>query len=868
MRSPRVVLMLAGLVLLLTPKPRLTAQVPTFKEAVGHDFGERITQHYQMVRYLERVAETSDRVAIQVQGESWEGREFMLAIVTSPANHARIEEIRANSVRLSDPRTTALQQAESIMVDQPAIAWFGGSIHGFELSGSEGLLKLLEHLTTNNDPATLEVLEKVVVLIDPMLNPDGRDAFAHRNNEDLGRVPSAEWDDWANDFTRWEGTKFRSGHYYFDNNRDWFAQTQPVTRVRVQTWLAWRPQTVTDMHEMGVDDEFFFYPGAPPVTPHVRGFAWSWIARFAAAYAAAFDAAGFEYKTGEAFDYFYPGYTDGFASHLGAVGMLYEQGSTRGLMLKRSDESVRTLAQALTQQYTAAWTAARLAATERGTLLREYYDGLAGTVVEGRSGYRRYLIAPGGDPAHRAELVDILVRTGVEVDILTRPTALSGVRDRTGGQLGEHDFSAGTFVIEADQPEGRLIRALLDPETPVPDDFLAEARARIERGESARFYDISAWSLPLLYNLQGYSSTDGRALPTERLEDLAEPWRMGVTGEAEYAYMIDGGQAASVAALFHLVHRGYRAAMTLKATRIQGVDFPSGTVVVRVGANSPGVHEAVRELAEQYKLRVVSVSSGLGEAGYPSLGSSDVVSITKPDIALLAEDPISGYSFGAAWYTLDQVYQIPVTPLRVASVATGSLDRFETLVVPSASSGALRRTLGSEGVDRIRRWVLEGGTLVVLGDALEFARDSNGLGLLDVRSWYETEDGKDAQQFDVPGAILRAEIDSLFWLAAGYTGSELPVLTQGASIYLEPEGPPAAFSKRTVARYARSDTLLIAGHAWEESLQRLGGSVFVYEQIVDAGRVIAFTEDPNFRGFWRGANRLFLNSVVVGPSAP
>ncbi len=868
MRSPLAVSMLAGLVLVLTPSPRLTAQVPTFKEAVGHDFGERITQHHQMVRYLEQVAETSDRVAIEVQGRSWEGREFMLAIVTSPANHARIEAIKTYSVRLSDPRVTTVQQAESIMTEQPTIAWFGGSIHGFELSGSEGLLKLLEHLTTENDLATLEVLENVVVLIDPMLNPDGRDAFAHRNYEGLGRVPSPEWDDWANDFTRWESTKFRTGHYYFDNNRDWFAQTQPVTRVRVETWTAWRPQMVTDMHEMGVDDEFFFYPGAPPVTPHVRGFVWTWIARFATAYAAAFDAAGLEYKTGETFDYFYPGYTDGFASHLGAVGMLYEQGSTRGLMLKRSDESVRTLGQALTQQYTAAWTAARLAATDRSTLLREYYDGLANTVLEGRSGYRRYLIAPGGDPGHRAELVNILVRSGVEVDILTRPTVLSGVRDRTGRELGEHNFPASTFVIEAAQPEGRLVRALLDPETPVPEDFLAEARARVQRGESARFYDISAWSLPLLFNLQAYSSSDGGALATERLQGSAEPQGMGVTGEGEYAYMIDGGQAASVAVLYHLVHRGYRAAMTLRTTRIQGVEFPSGTVVVRVGANDPGVHEAVRELAEYYKLRVASVSSGLGEAGYPSLGSSDVMSITKPDIALLAEDPISGYSFGAAWYTLDQAYQIPVTPLRVTSVATNSLDRFETLVVPSASGDALRGRLGSEGVDRIRRWVREGGTLVVLGDAIEFARDSLGLGLLDVRSWYETEDGKEAQQFDVPGAILRAELDSLFWLSAGYKGAELPVLTQGASIYLEPEGPPSASNRRIVARYTRSEPLLLAGHAWEESLQRLRGSVFVCEQIVDAGRVIAFTEDPNFRGFWRGANRLFLNSVVVGPSAP
>ncbi len=868
MSSPRRIPELVTLTGLLLVPLGLVAQVPTFRDIAGHEFGTRITQHHQMVRYLERLAEASDRVAIEMQGRSWEGREFMLAIVTSPANHARLGQIRANSLRLSDPRTTSAEQAMEIIAGQPTVAWFGGSIHGFELSGSEGLLKLLQHLTTQSDAATLEVLDNTVVLIDPMLNPDGRDAFAHLNHQNLGRIPSPESDDWANDFTRWQGAKFRTGHYYFDNNRDWFAQTQPVTRVRVATWRDWRPQTVTDLHEMGVDSEFFFYPGAAPVTPHVQGFAWTWIGRFADAYAAAFDAAGFEYMTGEVFDYFYPGYTDGFASHLGAVGMLYEQGSTRGLMLKRSDGSVRTLGQALEQQYTAAWTAARLAATERETLLREYYEGLANVVAEGSSGYRRYLVLPSGDPGLTAELANLLTRAGIEVDRLTQQTTLRGVRDRAGRDVGQLEFPFGTLVVDAAQPEGRLIRAILDPETPVPEDFLAEARARVERGESARFYDISAFSLPLLFDLPGYSSADGRSLATERWEGAMLRSGIGATNQSVYAYMIDGNQAAAVAVLYHLVHRGFRASMTLKSSSIRGESFPSGTVVVRVGANPPTVHDAVRELVERYELHVSTVASGLGDRGSISLGSSDVVYAKKPHIALLAEEPISGYSFGAAWYTLEQAYQIPVTPLRVASVSGGSLDRFETVIVPSASASALRRVLGSSGVDEISSWVRQGGNLVVLGAAVEFARDSSGLGLIDLRSWYDTDEGEDAQQFGMPGAILRAELDSLFWLSAGHGDTELPVLTQGSNIYLDPDGPPSSYTNRTVARYAAAGQLMISGHAWDESLERLAGSVLVYEQRVGAGRVIAFTQDPNFRGFWRGTNRLFLNAVVVGPSAP
>jgi hypothetical protein len=332
--------------------------------------------------------------------------------------------------------------------------------------------------------------------------------------------------------------------------------------------------------------------------------------------------------------------------------------------------------------------------------------------------------------------------------------------------------------------------------------------------------------------------------------------------------MIQGTQAAAVAALFHLVQQGYRASMTLKSTSIRGQYFPSGTVVVRVGANPSTVHDALQDLVERYELQVSVVGSGLGDQGSISLGSSDVIYAKQADIALLAEGPISGYSFGAAWYTLDQAYQIPVTPLRVTSLSGGSLDRFETLIVPSTSSGALRRALGSDGISEIRSWVRQGGNLVVLGGAVEFARDSGGLDLLDLRSWYDTEDGEDAQRFSVPGAILRAELDSLLWLSAGYGDKELPVLTQGSSVYLKPEGPPSPYSSRTVAQYAAANQLMISGHAWDESIERLAGSVFLYEQRVGSGRVIAFTQDPNFRGFWRGTNRLFLNAVVVGPSAP
>jgi hypothetical protein len=866
MNTPKeaIALFAAMTTALLAPVP-CKAQTPSFADVTGHEFGERITQHHEAIRYLRTLADVSDRVELLEQGESWEGRRLLVAIVTAPENRARLDEIREAANRLADPRVTSPDDAERIIASQPVIMWYGGSIHGFELSGAEGVLKLLDHLTTRDDAATMEVLRNAVILIDPMLNPDGRDAFAHLNQENLGREPNPKGEDWGNDFTRWQAVKFRTGHYYFDTNRDWFAQTQRETRARVPTISAWTPHVIIDMHEMGSDVEFFFDPGTDPYAPFFPEHSKRWFQIFSQAYATAFDSAGFEYMTRERYDYFYPGYTTSMGDYQGAVGMLYEQGSSRGLALERPDKTVRTLGDALEQQYVAAWTAARTSITNREALLRDYYESLREDITNGGQGIRRYLIAPEGDPLLIAELVNTLMRNGIEVEQLTQPARLSSVRDGSGATVGTREFPAGTFVIEAAQPRNRLIRTLLEPDVPTPEEFLREARARIDRGENPRFYDITAWSLPLLFNVGGYSSGAGGSLPTRRLTSQLESTASMPASHPGYAYLIDGSQTASVAALYHLKARGYRASFLVEPTRIDGRGYSSGTVIVRLGQNDETVHDAVQEIAERYGLAVGGANSGFAEPGFPTLGSGDATFIVQtPSIAILGEDPIQGYSFGWAWYTLDRQYEVPVTVLRTASVATTPLDRFNVLVIPSANSSALAESLGERGVERVRNWVREGGTLVTIGSSTDFTRET--LKLIELRSWYDEEENEDAQRFTVPGAIFNVGLNAHNWLSAGYDVKTLPVLVTSNRIYLMPDGPPSS-QQRAVALYA-SDAMKISGHAWQESLERMPGTVFAYEERAGSGRVIAFTEDVNFRGYCRGANRLFLNAVIVGPSAP
>lgn len=843
--------------------------VPSFRDLSGHEFGDRITTHHEMASYVRTLAETSRRVQLIEQGTSWEGRELLLAVVTSGTNHSRLDQIKERAQALGDPRRLAEGEPDAWLGEQPAIVWLGGSIHGFELSGSEGLLKLLEHLTTRSDPATMKVLENTVVLIDPMLNPDGRDAFAAFNHQRLGRSSNPRREHWGNATSFWQALMFRTGHYFFDTNRDWFAHTQPETRNRVGQIQQWRPQVMIDAHEMGPDTEFYFDPPAHPFGPHFPPFARRWFESFGTAYASAFEEAGFEYTTRELFNYFFPGYTTSYGSYQGAVGMLYEQGSSRGLALERADGSVRTLANALEQQYTAAWAAVSLAATERENLLREYLQAHR-EALQLDGGARRYLIPPSGDPGHHRELADLLRRNGIEVGRLRDETTVGDLRDRFGRKTPSQKLAPGTWVVEAAQPRQHLLRTLLEPSLPVPEDFLAEARQRIDRGENPRFYDMTSWSLPLLFDLTAFSTGEDRALPSDpwhggegsTVAEGSEPG--GDDSTLPYAYLVDGRNAASLAVLNHLRSRGIRTSVLFQDTRLEGRGVPSGTVVVRLGSNELGTDQAVEEACQTFGVDCWTTGSARGDDGAPALGTVRGGAAHPVDVALLAEDGIHGYSFGWAWYTLEERFGVSTTVLPTRIVRSTPLEEYETLVIPDTGSPEqLAEALGEGGKARLGQWLRDGGTLVALGASVEMLRSFEWIAL---RSANEAEEGEpEIRRFQVPGAIIEAQTDSEAWLTAGL-GETLPFLLFSSRHYLAPEGPPNR--GRRVAVSLPENGLVYSGHMWEESQERLPGAVLAYEERVGAGRVIAFAEDLNFRGFWRGSDRLFLNAVLLGPGAP
>jgi hypothetical protein len=840
------------------------AQVKTFEEVVGHKIGDRITQSHQIIQYLNYLDEASDRITLREIGTTYDHRLQVAAILTAPENHQRLDEIRDNARRLDDPRQTSQSDADEIIRNQPAVLYLGGSIHGFELSGTEGVLMVLEHFTTSDDPETLEQLRNTVMVTDPVINSDGRDAFAQFNHQHRGQHANPDLADWSNDFTGWDGLKYRTSHYYFDLNRDWFAHTHPETRNRAELLQEWRPQAGVDAHEMGSEREFYVDPPTGPFSPWFPNYATDWFEEYGRAHAEAFDREHVEYTKREIFNFFYPAYFTSYMTYQGAVGMLYEQGSSRGFAWELSDGTVRTLEQAAFQQYTAFRAMIELSSDRREDLLRDYYRANTDAIDRGGEGTVRYLIKPDGDPHMVTEVVNLLQRSGVEVHRTTEESSLRNVSDRAGSDVGSHTFPAGTFVIEAAQPRMAFIRKLMEPHIQIPEEFLEEARQRVDRSENPRFYDITAWSLPLMYNLQGFSSSHSRSISTERVtEPISNPG--GMTDErAEYAYLINGNQTRLMSAIIPLREKGVRLHTIYKPTRINGKSYSSGTLVIRTDG-SDEVHGIVQELAEKYDLEVDAVDSGRADSGYPPLGTIEGNRIKQPNIALLGNYPVQAYSFGWAWYTLDREYEIPHTVINTTAIASTPMERFDVLIIPEAPNGGeMEKYLGEEGIERIQRWVRDGGTLVTIGSATEFARETMELGSL--ASWYDEEENENAQRVTTPGAFVRAQFDSNEWIVAGYD-DELPLLINSNRLYRAPKGPPSP-AQRTPVTVSSGDDFHIAGHMWEENRERLRESVFLYEERIGSGRIISFAEDPNFRGYWRGADRLFLNAVLLGPSAP
>ncbi len=834
----------------------LDPAVPSPEAFLGYPLGARFTPHHRLVDYLTALAGASPRVEIRTYGETYEGRPLLLLTISDPANLSREQDLRDAYARLADPRETSEDEARGISRDLPVAVWLSFNIHGDEASSSEAAMAVAYRLAASRDPGTAELLSGSVVLLDPCLNPDGRDRYVNWLTGVQGEAPDP-LPPAREHHQPWPGGRYN--HYLFDLNRDWAWLSQRETRARARVYLEWHPQVHVDFHEMYAGDTYFFFPPERPIHPHFPSQVLKWSTIFGRGNAAAFDARGWAYYTGEAFDLYYPGYGDSWPTFHGAVGMTYEQAGHgfAGSSVLRADGDTLTLAERAEHHYTAALTTLDTAVKNRESRLLDFHRFFE---PENGGPAGAYLFPPGEDPPRTAEMISLLMTHGAEVYRATGPVRPRGVHAYDGTPIST-TLPTGTYVVPLDQPLSRFLQAILEPETALPDTF---------------FYDVSAWSLPLAFGIEAYWSEGPVEGGRERLTRPPSQAGRLVHPEAGYAYLIPWERNGAARAAARLLDRDVRLHYATRTFTLAGRDYGPGTLIVFRAGNPAHLDTLLAGVAEESGAEIIGVDTGLTDQG-PDLGSFRVEYLRPPRVAVVGDDPVSPTSLGACWYLFDRAYGIPYSVIPLDQLTESALARYTVLVFPDDEAGgrAYAAALDSARVATLRHWIDKGGVFVGLGGGGFFAdADVSGLSTVAEAPSPDDDAGMSDEEKEkvekerkletsaererrrrteeLPGTIFRVRVDPQHPLGFGYSGEARVLKISDRALEL---GPPGT----NVAWFTRSPK--VSGYASPETADRLTDRPFLVDQPRGRGHVVMYVEDPNFRLFWYGLNRMFLNSV-------
>ena len=860
------------------PDAQYDPAIPTVEAVLGYAPGERITWHRDVIRYFEALAVAApDRIMITEYARSWENRELILAVVSAPGNIANLDAIKSNMQRLADPRITEGDVAAQIIESQAAVTWLSYGVHGNEISSTDAAMLTAYHLLASQDDARVaDIMANTVVVIDPMQNPDGRDRFIHNFEIAEGLVPdsdrlAAEHDE------PWPGG--RTNHYLFDMNRDWFIQTQPETQGRTAAMLQWYPVAYVDAHEMGSDGTYFFAPEAIPYNPHLAEDQRASLQLFGRNNARYFDMFGFDYFTREVYDAFYPGYGASWPSYFGSIAMTYEQASARGLVVRQYDGNELHYRYTVRNHFVTSLSTAETVANNREKFLTDFYNFRVSAIEEGEGeDIRAYILPTQNDQAAANKLAGLLSRQDVEVSRAQAEFSACG-----------ESYEAGSIVIRTDQPAKRFIRTLLDVEVAMEAEFLAEQERRRARNLPDEIYDVTAWSLPLMMNVETHTCN---RVPSGDFEligtDLVQPGSIS-GGEASVAYLVPWGSAPAVRFLAGALRAGLSVKSNDKAFTNIEAEYPAGTLILDVTDNPPDIHIIVESLAAQTGANVVSVNDSWVTDG-PSFGSANVVRFNIPKIAMAWDRPTVSYSAGNTRFVIERQFDFPVTPIRVNQLRTADLSRYQVLILPLTSGAGYKAALGESGIDNLKGWVERGGVLISLGNATRFLADPD-VDLIAIRrekavveveedekddedSEEATVDGQyltELEEYEeqivpldddpdaVAGALVRADVDQEHWLTAG-VAPVVNVLVRGTDVYT----PIRLNDGFNVARFQGPNDLLASGYIWEENRRQLAYKPFLVSQSQGVGQVIAFTQDPTVRAYMDGLNVMLMNAIFRG----
>lgn len=708
---------------------------------LDHTIGVGAVSHAEVLRYGETLAAASDRVTMQQYATSHEGRPLIVWTITSAANHARLDEIRAANAAISNPRGS-IAELRASTGDLPGVAWLAACIHGDEMSGTDALLRLAHRLATSDDPFAQRVRDELVVIIDPNQNPDGRDRYLAQIEAMTGRVPNPDHAA-QHHAGGWSGG--RTNHYRFDLNRDWVPMAHHETRARAAKINEWNPLLLVDAHEMGALDTFLFDPPREPIHPDQSPAVLERRTRFGEEMAAAFDAKGWPYYTRAWYEEWYPGYTNAWASLGGALGILYEQASLDGGSVRKRTGMIETYADAVDHMETSFVANLTSLLEQRADLLRERLDdrlaaigrgdeaGDAVAAIEAAMPSGTLILLPGSDPADADRLAHLLTYHGVESARTGESMTIASGRTSMGERIEEpRTIPAGAWVITSDQPHRRRLHAVAGFDPRMTDEFLAQERRELAEGRGSMLYDVTAWSLPMAHGVDAIWTDDDAALSvrTDAQMTAGDPAvtraaRIDVDPAATVGYIIDAHGADSAQLLVRLLDGGIVVHVSAKPFTLAGTTHPAGSLLVRRDDNSDidDLPAQVRAACDGLSVHVRSASSGFTSDGV-DLGGEEFHVLQQPRVAIVTRWPISPTSFGAAWFALDAQLGIRCSPIAATDLGSADLRRYTVLVLPEGFG--LSRVLDDRTTGRLRTWIEAGGTLVTIGSSTDWAI-ANGL---------------------------------------------------------------------------------------------------------------------------------------------
>ena len=910
-------------------------EVPAPEKILGFVPGERPVRYHEAIAYYEALASASQRVKLRDYGRTSGGRRLIELVISAPENLARLESIRSQQSRLGD-EAPAQESARELIGELPASAWMGYGIHGDEISGPDAALELGYRLAAGGDETTLQLLRKLIVHVDPMFNPDGRErslahtlAFARGTaNEDPQDLSHSAF---------WPGG--RGNHYFFDLNRDAMYTVQREARSRVAAILDARPQFMIDAHEMGPDRTFLFAVPAEPLNPHLPASVHQSWREFAADHAAAFDRDGTSFYTRSWNEDFYPGYFDIWPAYLGATPMIYEQATTAGSTLRLPNGAKRSYSESVEHQLRSSLANLQTAASNREALLTRWWQERRAAARGAASGPRAWLIS--ADDEYKLRQAAATLRAqGLKVERLHSAAKATDLHSMWDLQGRSADLPAGTLLVRAAQPLGALARNLLDLHVPMPADFLRHERRRLDLGGETLLYDTTAWSLPHAFGANvSWSSRVPRGDWREIADSSQIVAQTAPVNDGRYGYLY---RDPSLFATARLLGQDVKVRVARLPFTQAGVRYERGTLLVRNDDQERSVVEALRTEQKANGTAFVALDSARIVEG-PDLGDENFHLLTAPKIAVIAGAGTDGLNVGALMHLFDASIGIPFTLLDFAQLGGGTLADYNVLVLSDlTNSEAIAALLKAGRLEQLRQWVEGGGTLIALrGGAQALA----AAGLTSTKIRQDVIDkypplmlGRSAQAVLAQDFLRAAGTSQLDAPAdAGEEGATLPVISEVARAFLTPaagkafvfparaptleqwlEGAPASEGLKaevgkllrrylphgaylgvqlkpthwltygvparipsmfresetliadggveTVGRYAEPRQLAMSGLVWPEAVGYIAGTAHLAREKHGAGQVILFANDPVFRGYSLGTQRLFMNAAILGPA--